>query len=199
METKKINKINPLIIILFIYSALASIFLSVSGILNSKSATPITYQIFFLPITAYFLIEIIVLFRNMVQKKGSEESEFRVKPKRGEIIGIVIILIVLTLLGVKNMNKASIPTSPTALPQSSPMVFPKTKVEEKKIEIVITDGSKSVNIRETPGITGKALGEAFNGEIYTLVETAKGWSQITLKDGNTGYIYAKYVKEAINK
>jgi hypothetical protein len=202
METKKVNKVNPLVVILFIYSALASVFLTVSGIINSKSSTPITFQLFFLPITAYFLVEIIVSIRNMIQKRGVEESEFRIKPRKGEIVSLVIILIVLTLLGVKSMQKAGIrgsSPSQTAFPQSSPMVFPKAKIEAKKIEIVITDGSKSVNIRQTPNINGKAIGEAFNGEIYTLIETANGWSQIELKDGNTGYIYAKYIREVTNQ
>jgi len=187
--------------ILFYYSALASFFVAVSAALTSKTLGPVIFVLLFLPVTAFFVIEFFKQLRASFSKKPQEESDISLKPRKGETIFIIIIFLVLSSLGVRNVivnsAKKIEPTSQKkAEATSSPLVFKKEeKTQTRKIEIAIEDGSSFVNVRQKPSVYSEILGEAKSGESYEYIQISGGWYEIKFKDNALGYISSKYAKE----
>lgn len=177
---------------LFYYSALASIFITVSIISTSQTLIPVIFAVLFLPVTSYFVIE---FFRKMRGELSDTDS----KPIKGEGLVIAIIFALLTGLGLRNIYIRTQATPTVPLPQttSSPLIFLKSPTPEPqdKIEVSITDGSRSVNIRKLPTIYSQKVAEAKNGDIFPYSEKANGWYKISLADGSFGFISSKYTKE----
>jgi hypothetical protein len=151
------KKTNIFLVILFIYSTLASLFLTISGILTTKSTGLIAFQLLFLPITAYFFIEASNYLRHKFKEKSGEITDFQVTPRRGETIFFIIIFLGLTAIGANNLIKkdpVESDSSPKTTTSPSPLIFPKATPEQKlsDLKIVITDGSESINIRQKPTV-----------------------------------------------
>jgi 4-hydroxybenzoate polyprenyltransferase len=106
--------------ILFYYSAIMAFFVSISLVATSESLPPVFFAIFFLPVTAYFVLE----FSKHLRGKG----DFSVKVLRGEIIALIVIFLVLCGLAIKNIYSGKAtgqPGAEIAKPSSSPLIFRK--------------------------------------------------------------------------
>jgi len=177
--------------ILFYYSVLASLFITVSSVLTSQTLGPVIFSTLFLPVTAYFVIEFFKTIRS-----GSDTSN---PPKKKEFIVIGLIFLALTALSLLNIikNKSKAPSSESVAvsqPSSSPLIFKSSDDTAKTmIEINITDGSTSVNVRAKPTVYSDKIGEAKNGESYELISKDSGWYKIKFND-QEGFIANKYVK-----
>lgn len=177
--------------ILFFYSALASILITVSIVFTSSSLAPVIFATLFLPVTAYFIIEFFKQLRG-------EESDAGSGPKKGEIVVTIALFLLLIGLGLRNIyinkqltiNNLQLTTSPP------PLVF-KTQpspTPAATLTVSITDGSAGVNIRGEPTIYSEKVAEAKDGDTFSYTEIVSGWYKINLTDGNIGYISSKYVK-----
>lgn len=172
--------------VLFYYCAIAAFFITISTIFTSQGLAPVIFAILFLPIAAYFVIEFF--------KQVRGEAEPLNNPRKGEIISILIIFIILFGLGLKNIYTKT--SKPEAIP--SPLVFKLNSTPSPtpipKLQIKITDGSPSINIREKPTIYSKKISEAKDGEVFEYAKKTGEWYEIRLGNKTLGYVAEKYVK-----
>lgn len=174
--------------ILFFYSAVVSVLIILSLIITNKGNTTIIFAILFLPVTAYFISE---LFK---QLQGRENHIHQ--SRKGETITIIVIFLVLIGSGINNVIQKS---KQNSLPNSSPLVFKTTQTQsptpKQSVQIDISDGSESVNIREKPTIYSEKVGEAKNSDIFTYISDKEGWFEIEITASKSGYISGKYIKQ----
>ena len=196
-------KKNILSKILFFYSAIASFFVTVSAALTSKTLGSTIFVLLFLPVAAYFVIEFFKTIRASFSKKPPEEPDTPQKPRKGETISIIVIFLALASLGVRNVviNSTKKVINPLVQQKEteatpSPLVIPtQEKTPTREIEIIIKDGSSSINVRQKPTIYSEILGEARPGEKYEYTQISNGWYEIKFKDETLGYISSKYANE----
>jgi putative transposase len=88
----------------------------------------------------------------------------------------------------------SVPSIP--LSTASPAVSAAEDEQPPKVflTIKITDGAKSINIRQGPAINSPIIGKARTGDIFEFVSVKSGWYEVKLADGSTGFISAKYLE-----
>lgn len=82
---------------------------------------------------------------------------------------------------------------PSLAPSPSPQVSPEVALDI--VTVMITDGSKSVNIRKEPSSKSEKVGDAIEGDVFPTLGNATGWYEIKLPEGGTGFISAKYIKK----
>ena len=184
--------------ILFLYSAIASLFIAVSITLTTESFIPVIFGVLFLPVAGYFISETFKQFRS-----GSDNLP---APKKGEIAVMFLIFLILLGLGVRNIYANSIPTiDNTGRPpeaSSSALIFKNTVSESPspvskfpKLKVTISDGSESINIRAKATIYSDKVGTTKDGDIFEYTQKENGWYQIKMTDGSTGFLSPLYVKE----
>jgi hypothetical protein len=187
--------------LLFYYSAIAAFLITISTIFSSQSIGPVIFATLFLPVTAYFLIEFFKQIRSLFNPKLIEGTDLSSRPKKGEVIIITLIFLLLLGVGVRNIFKNSSAESPTSpSPTQIPLVF-KTGSTQSPINIIqisIPEGSASAKIYQKPYIYSTLLGEANDGDIYEFTASESGWYKISIASDSAGYIMAKYIKEAGN-
>jgi hypothetical protein len=186
--------------LLFFYSAIASLLITVSLVLTSNTFGPVIFATLFLPVTAYFIIEFFKQMHTIVLPKSEKAPVPTPKPKKGEAIVFILIFILLVGLGINNIrvtSKAnSNPDSSTPQASSSPFIFKtgQTSTPAASLTVSITDGSPTINIRQKPTTYSEKIGTAKDGDKFTYVDKVDGWYQINLATGS-GYVSSKYVKE----
>ena len=193
-------KKNILPKLLFFYSAIAALFVALSTLSSAKSTEPVIFQLLFLPVVAYFLVESIRKIKNRNKKE-----EMYVSARKGGVITVSAIFILLVILGLSNISKAdktssSFYTSPSSQKTSSEsaIIFKKQEQEEskKKIKVVIKDGSEYVNVREEPSTYSKAVGRVKNNDEYFVIDQEMGWYEISLNSSgstSSGFIHSNYI------
>jgi len=184
--------------LLFYYSAIAAFLVTISTIFTSQTIGPVIFATLFLPVTAYFVIEFFKQVRSLLSKSPLEGSDLSSGPKKGEIIIIGIIFLLLLGVGLKNVyfkSSAESPNSP--FPTSSPLIFKtgSTSTTEKIVQISIPEGSASAAIYQKPLMNSKKIGQAVNGDLFELIATSSGWFEVRLASDSSGFILAKYVEE----
>lgn len=89
-------------------------------------------------------------------------------------------------------------TTPTQTQEAENSIQPETIAPEainvEKIIIKIKDGSKSINVRQSPSIASEVIGEAFEGETFEIVSKVSGWYGIKLNDDTIGFVSSKYAQ-----
>jgi hypothetical protein len=103
---------------LFYYSAIASLFITISLVFTSQSIIPVVFATLFLPVTAYFTIE---FFKHL---KG--DNDLKLKPSKWEVLVISAIFLALVGVSIKNIFLTPPTESPTPGASSQPLIF-KTK------------------------------------------------------------------------
>ena len=68
-------------------------------------------------------------------------------------------------------------------------------ISNKFLEIKITDGSKSVNIRRKAAINSEIVSKAVESDVFEYVSLDAGWYKIILNDKTNAYVSQRYVKE----
>lgn len=185
--------------ILFYYSAIASFLITISTVFASQSIGPVIFATLFLPVTAYFIIEFFKQMRSLFSDKPSEGTDAGTPPKKGEVIAIVAIFLLLSGFSFWNISKGrpSGEILPLPSPSQSPLIFKSTGSSEplKSIQISITDGSESVKIRQKPTVYSDKIGDAKDGDIFQYLSLDSGWYEIKYSTESSGFISAKYAKE----
>ena len=184
---------------LFFYSAIASLIITVSLVLTSDTLAPVIFAVLFLPVTAYFIVEFFKQTRTALLQPKDKKAENQSKPKKGNIILIVLSFLLLLGIGIRNIhnsNNTPIQVSESPLPSSSPFVFKveRTASPTATLKVVITDNSPSVNIRQKPTTYSEKVGTANDGDVFEFTDISSGWYKIDLASGS-GYISARYIEE----
>jgi putative transposase len=122
-----------------------------------------------------------------------------------QISVISLLFIILVALGVRNIEVSSATTPTTStVPSSLQSTQPEEIIPEQKISsyvlVKITDGARSVNIRQRPTTNSPQVSKAKDGDKFELVSTSPDWYEIKLADKSIGYISAKYsfIEESTN-
>lgn len=73
----------------------------------------------------------------------------------------------------------------------------KVKVEGERGRVVevLNTPTGFLNVREGPGIGFALKGTVYPGERYLVLEDAKGWLKLRLRDGSEGWVIERYVKD----
>jgi hypothetical protein len=148
-----------------------------------------------------------------VQEAKKVESFKAQRSKTPEFVATMsLIFALLFTLGVRNVRDTEAQYLADSTPQKVPQVIQTPGAAEKPQEmqeqvagvedepvitqsiiITVKDGSDSVNLREKPSIYSPKVGEAYDGNIFELVEENSGWYGIKLEDG-LAFVSAKYAE-----
>ncbi len=94
-----------------------------------------------------------------------------------------------TISGTTQVTPAPAETpTPTVEPTPTPTPTP---VQYTEAYII----GNNVRFRSSPSMTAAILGEFFYGNTVKLVASQNGWAQVIAENGQTGYVYASYVRE----
>lgn len=183
--------------LLFYYCAIAAFLITISTIFTSQTIGPVIFATLFLPVTAYFIIEFFKQMHAVFSPKPVEGSDTNSGPKKGEIVIIAAIFLLLLGLGIRNiyaqqLNSGS--TAPSPTPKGLIFNVAPTPTPSPTIKITITDGSASINIRQKPSIYAVKIGTAKEGDTFAFISKDNGWYLIKFDD-KEGYVSAKYAVE----
>ena len=187
-------------ILFFTYCVIASVFLTISGVFTARTAGSVIFQILFLPVVAYFVIETLARIR---KKPASKENTPSLSKK--QITTVVAIYFILLFFGIVNVNLKAQNDNQTVpsqdLPSSSPLIYPANQdgpstpqEANTKLIVVIKDGSPSVNIIEKASVYSNVIGKAQNGEVYEYTQKINEWYEIKINDEEVGYIFEDYIE-----
>jgi len=171
--------------ILFFYSLALTVFITVSGFLETKETGILNFQIIFLPVVLYFFFKFLMVLR----KKDAPGGNLG----HGVIFFSVVILIILTGTSINRIFFAKKDVSPSPTPQSTVLPTP-TPLPSKKIIIVIEDKSLTVNIRKKATIYSDIIKKVEEGTSFDILEEETEWFKIKLDEGTYGYVSKKYAK-----
>lgn len=118
----------------------------------------------------------------------------------------VIIFMVLSGLGVRNISSSTKVMSriAVAFPSPTPFLVQESIVagvkdekheNENNLTIMIGEEFENVNVQESPIANSQSLGRANGGEIYEYISKEQGWYQIKWDDGLTGFVAEEFVEE----
>lgn len=184
-------------IVFFSYCVLASLFIAVSGAFTIRSHQSVVFQILFLPLVAYFIIEILLQLRG-----GFSEKNWSFLFSKRRMIASVIIFLVFVFGGILKITIAVKKTDTTnPEPDKTALIYNKStspspfgNPEPKRLEIVINDGSPAVNIRKSATLYSPIVAETKVKDIFELVKKEGQWYEIKLNENETGYIFENYIK-----
>jgi hypothetical protein len=187
--------------VLLYYCFLFALFITVSGVMVSKSTEQLITQLIFLPVTAFLGYNAV---RELTSKRTAEKKpDQNIKPfyLGKAFILVMIFFCFLVFISIKqveqNNSKKPTLTQPSKIeispsPQSStlPTVKIREEKKEQKIYVVINpDDSRSlVNIRISPLANAKIAKKAKFNEKYVLLSEEGKWYKIILEDASIGYI-----------
>ncbi|MBI4137310.1 SH3 domain-containing protein [Candidatus Roizmanbacteria bacterium] len=145
---------------------------------------------------------------------ASQQTQKYLQPseRSPELFAISFVFMLLIGSGVRNITASaqhySTGVSPTpqvageSAPATPTTTYAPTLRSEPATELVVTigDGSDFVNIRKEPTVTSEKIGQAVDGDRFSeFILTDPEWYQITLPDGSTGFISAKYTEVSDKK
>lgn len=169
--------------LLFFYSLALALFISVSGFWGTKRPETLVFQLIFLPVVLYFLINTIRIFKKKNNLRGN----------LGPGATFISVIILIVLLGT-SLNRIFF-AKKTALPTPASALLPSpTPLPSKKVIIVIEDGSPTVNIREKATIYSDIVKKVEKGSIFDLLEEEKEWFKIRWDEKSEGYVSKRYAK-----
>lgn len=109
-----------------------------------------------------------------------------------------IVFALLFTIGIRNINTSAIASLPSPTPQVSGIevvgdVEPEPEPKDILV-ITISDGSKSVNIRQKPSTESKIVAKAIDEETFEYVSKYSEWYRIKLDDKSTAFVSIRYAK-----
>ncbi|KKS77882.1 MAG: hypothetical protein UV74_C0002G0010 [Candidatus Woesebacteria bacterium GW2011_GWB1_43_14] len=136
---------------------------------------------------------------NAIKTSFDTKNPSNITPTKLEVFTIVGVFLLLLAFGVRNVIMASTDKIESPEPSPTPLMIETVEVEPKTmLEIRITDGATSVNIRQEPTVQSNKIGEALEADTFEFTSADSGWYEIKLADGSAGYISERYIEEINN-
>ena len=102
----------------------------------------------------------------------------------------------------RNMKSSQKKVSKTATTTKKQEIVPSSKVnkkipEKKPIPVVVIQktGTGWLRVRKGPGTNYPEIGKVYPGKSYLFLQKSNGWYKIKVKDGEEGWVSAKYSKK----
>lgn len=130
--------------------------------------------------------------RDLTRATPIQQPSFIHRFRIPEVVGFAAVFLILVTLGIRNIKASPLLPEPTPTPSATPVPIVE---EEPKMMVVIkiSDGSESVNIRQSPTVRSEKIGKALDGERFELISTGDEWYEVRLEDGTSGFISERYV------
>lgn len=96
-------KSNLLKNLLLFYSTVASIFITVSGLMTAPNESGLALQAIFLPVTLYFVLTSIATIKASLGIKDAETQAPASTGSKRRLIVSLVIFVILVLLAIKNI------------------------------------------------------------------------------------------------
>ena len=189
---------------LLYYCTIFVLFITLMGLVSARDVQTLITQIVFLPVTAFLVYTSYREFRRLRILGNQSYSGTAISLTSKKFIFSIILFVILAAVGFYNLKTGESKNSPFPdinLNHANTQVVVKSAPEASKsasrklVKVKITDGSKSVNIREEPATGSKAIGEANNGEEFVLISKEPDWYSVELPDKRKGWIYRSYLVE----
>lgn len=200
--------------ILFYYCFLFTLFITISGVLNSTSPNMILMQAFFLPVLGYFIFNFIyqILHKNK-PTTSSIKSLPRKRKKKGFVIATLILLLLIStsVYSITNKKANLSPPSPSlnqtedrevlsatnsASPKNTPTASQSASISKATngfLMIKTDSDSIRVNIRRNATSSAEILEKTIGGTTYKFIDKQKDWYEIILKNNKTGFVHKDFV------
>ncbi len=183
---------------LFFYSAAASFFIAISTILTTQSGGPLIFATLFLPVVAYFVLEIFGNLRSILNPNFIPNPDTFPQVRTKDVLWASLFFLIFVGVGVKNVFFQPKPNPAPEIAETNGLVMPKAKetpMPNKTLTIKINDGVPEVNIRSKPSIYSEKLGTAKDGQIFEYTQKDGEWYEVIVSEGVFGYISFKYIDE----
>ncbi|MFH1536287.1 MAG: SH3 domain-containing protein [Patescibacteria group bacterium] len=179
--------------ILLYYCFLFAVFITVSGIIVSKSQEQVLLQLIFLPVTVFLGF---MILKDLRQKKHNQKDEkptekhFRIT--KTFIFAMLIFCILVTVSVSRIVQNTRLKTT-SSYPQQDVkgVSLPTQAITPSPTPYVIirpNDQRSKINIRISPLTSAKVIKKAEYDEKYPLAQEEEKWYKIILEDGTFGYV-----------
>jgi len=179
--------------IVFYYSFILALFITISGIITSKNTTSLLFQLLFIPITIYFTYSVIVQF---IDKKSKPvlSNAFN----RGALFFGILLFLLLIISSIMRVAK-----KPQIKTQKNPPSFKEIKISPRPKQntssyIRVKDEYKTdiINVRQSSSSASKIVGILNTKEKYQTISKKNQWFEIVFKEGLNGFVNERFVHPA---
>lgn len=179
--------------ILLYYSFFFAAFLTISGVVASRSSAQVLLQVIFLPVTVYLGL---MVFKDLRQKKqeinkkpAETKKALRLAKSLIFVLCLFSFLLTTSIIRILQETRSKTIKSSSAI---SPIPLSKLKTKNTKpaaFIIISPDDERSlVNIRLSPLTSAKVVKKAKSEEQYLLAGEEEKWYKIILENGSFGYV-----------
>lgn len=179
--------------ILLYYSFFFAIFLTISGVVASRSPAQVLLQVIFLPVTVYLGL---MVFKDLRQKKqeinkkpAETKKALRLAKSLIFVLCLFSFLLITSIVRIVQETRSKTIESSSAI---SPIPLSKLKTRETTpttYVIISPDDKRSlVNIRLSPSTAANVIKKAKSEEQYPLAGEEEKWYKIILENGSFGYV-----------
>lgn len=172
--------------ILFYYCTALALFISISGIVSSRSTSQLLMQLIFLPVTIYFCYSLIV---QLTKKEKTSTDDAKIK--RASVVFSILLLatfLTINIINIVNKSTKSIKTVSKNVPESKPKPTPVSFITLKKDYL-----KDKINVRDSASTSGKIIGRLEN-KPYQLVSKKNDWFEIIFENQTHAFVNEKFIE-----
>lgn len=180
------------------YCFLLAVFISLTGMITSKTPTQLGFQVLFLPVTLYMGYSVLVLMRGSAQRQRATLPHENAKATLMVRVFFCILLISSVVAVVRKnfgfLQGAAFVKQGVASPQPSPSATPVATPTQSFVRVQDEYVKNRINIREQASDTSTVIGKMTFGEKYEVLSQVDGWYQIKIDASQIGYVSKTFVQ-----
>lgn len=172
--------------ILFYYCLLLALFISISGIISSKNTSSLLFQLFFMPITIYFIYSVLIQFFDKKTKPIISSTI-----NRGTLFITIVLFLFLVVTSIIRITKkppklTKQPVKIVLSPSPKLVITPYLRVKSEYLKDVI-------NVRKSATSTSTIIGILDTGKKYQIISKKDRWYEIIYDQGLNGFVNEKFI------